>query len=1323
MGSFSYSWLHSDFTPYEKFTTYNLPLATSTDSSLSSNFVGVSVERAPIFKVNGNLWTVTFDSALGDVNAMTATGTKYLTSGTALSVYDDVVEGSHPLTHNLYGLETGVDVHARVSAYTRGALRGYSDYSSHDAVETVSTATPSYTKIGLLTDNYTLTPTHVTSGVPNGAPPTLANSIAEETLQVSEVQTITVGASHLREVQTVTTSATAYSEVQTITSSADRDQTIAGQFTMRIPEVQIITVAASTSLTNAYTKFTYKYKYITTADPPLISTNTNTDTGSSCLDLVTDSADDLKSHLESISGIDAVEVVKSGHGGYSDDFGYVFTVTFSGDEVAGNVELLTATTFSDASCTSGSAPHTVSVSTRSENKALGLDTEIHTITVNATTDIAQGQYLIGFADWSAQRTGSQANGCVEWNATATELQSAIEALNVFDHVFVERFDSGHGYIYSVYFTGNMLHRRGLSEDQNPTSQSYDTGKDTFVMVETSNSVTCDAFAYFDGGVLTTFASSSDHSSSVESELTRNIRDTNNQYLLDLTSTSSSDLSNAMALMPSWVVLDDVRTSIADDQGGITWTMVFGESMGNVEQFICSYESGVSASGFACSDNTVIEGNYIGGYFVVGTSALIAADATASQMQTALESLTDFGEILVSRTGPTNQGGYTWTVTWATASGNQDPLTFANSLTGSGVTITGTTLQDGNELGGTYTLEYAGSVTSSIPYSATADELDAALTSLVGAVSVTRTATTTEGGSSYSVTFTGLTGDVSPLVPYYSSTLTGVGAVVKIMTETQGSAATGTQLKVSFDAPTHCSKSQVPSGECGDPITAYSLEIGTSSTARNIILPLTPNYDVQYIRIASLDLWDYLYFDGIRPTGTFQLSYKGATSGALRSDASATDIREALESLPDINTVHVTRDYAGEELGYKVAVSVGDTSLSCATGYSCAFDIPAGDLIKVGGQWFKVRYDYDFITDTSGVLPLAEVTDATAGTTFTGSGSTTASIYRWTRGYEWAVTFLDTVGDSIEAIGSPQHALAPVTSTVSIRASDCTHCAYITGLSVWTNYFLAVRAQNSRGYSGYATTTAQPKEVPGAPTHVSSSSVSGSEIEVHFSPPTGDSSDVMQYTVEWDTNQDFTSLYNTSLTPSCSTAGYGQCQITGSSLDGIPPYSYLVQYLTSDTAYYVRVAARNSISITSGMTDENTYWSAAVTSTTADQAPSAPVSVETLLAGPTQIQVLITEPLSNGGASVVNYVIESSASSAFDDSTTYATTTQAVSGLPDLETGVKVYEITGLTAGNSYWVRVSATNSIGTGATTMSTSAVAVATKAGGPASASLTTAT
>jgi len=101
--------------------------------------------------------------------------------------------------------------------------------------------------------------------ITSAIPPALAGFTASETLQVSEIQIIVVGASHLREVQTVTTSASAYAEVQAIKTSADNGNVIGGHFIMRFPEVQVIQLTA-TDTTNmvgylklAYTSFTTAY--------------------------------------------------------------------------------------------------------------------------------------------------------------------------------------------------------------------------------------------------------------------------------------------------------------------------------------------------------------------------------------------------------------------------------------------------------------------------------------------------------------------------------------------------------------------------------------------------------------------------------------------------------------------------------------------------------------------------------------------------------------------------------------------------------------------------------------------------------------------------------------------------------------------------------------------------------------------------------------------------------------------------------------------------------------------------------------------------------
>ena len=183
---------------------------------------------------------------------------------------------------------------------------------------------------------------------------------------------------------------------------------------------------------------------------------------------------------------------------------------------------------------------------------------------------------------------------------------------------------------------------------------------------------------------------------------------------------------------------------------------------------------------------------------------------------------------------------------------------------------------------------------------------------------------------------------------------------------------------------------------------------------------------------------------------------------------------------------------------------------------------------------------------------------------------------------------------------------------------------------------------------------------------------------------------------------------------------------GSALKVIPPYTYLIQGLTIGTKYYVRVAARNSISLLTPITQNSdpTKWSQVVSAITTNQKPSAPVSVTAQVSSPTSLQILITPPTSNGGIAISNYLIEWDSSKFFDDAATYGSANPAASSLPVLksDSGILVYELTGLQSRVSYWVRVSARNSIGTGPITIISSSITPAGKPGNPQSISLTSA-
>jgi len=439
----------------------SIPLATSAVSFAEASFRGPSVSRQPIYKVNGNTWAVTFNSNIGELPPLVATPTKHLSAGASVSTVGDVVKGVNPNSLTINNLHTGVLYNSRVKAYTRGANRGYS------AVSNTASATPS------------------------GSPGSLANFIVGEVQAVNEVQTITVGATHIREVQTITTRATRYAEVQEIIMTAPEGQDVKQHnFTIRFPDVHIIQVKADdvSKLSNGKFKLSYSY---------YDNTNNLMVRPTGCLNVNAD-ASVIESALNGLTGVGAnqIKVTRSGYGGYSDFFGYVYEVSFSGNMVAGDNALLTLTYGNDVNC-GNSAPDglTYTVNKKANNIAVGLDTPIQRLELTAQQSIDQGQFTITY---SGQTTAS----CIPWNATAAELKASLESLNNIDTVLVERFGNGdltsnNGYVWSVYFIGNQFMRTVIG---NPSAIIPS------LVVNGINSATgsCDRYAYFVNGVKTNF---------------------------------------------------------------------------------------------------------------------------------------------------------------------------------------------------------------------------------------------------------------------------------------------------------------------------------------------------------------------------------------------------------------------------------------------------------------------------------------------------------------------------------------------------------------------------------------------------------------------------------------------------------------------------------------------------------------------------------------------------------------------------------------------------------------------------------------------------
>jgi len=253
-------------------------------------------------------------------------------------------------------------------------------------------------------------------------------------------------------------------------------------------------------------------------------------------------------------------------------------------------------------------------------------------------------------------------------------------------------------------------------------------------------------------------------------------------------------------------------------------------------------------------------------------------------------------------------------------------------------------------------------------------------------------------------------------------------------------------------------------------------------------------------------------------------------------------------------------------------------------------------------------------------------------------------------------------------GSP---VTGYTATASPGSTTCEPAAgqltcSITGLINGTTYSVSVVATNAAG-SGAAgqATNITPVSVPGKPTSVTAAGGDG-RATVSWSAPASDGgSAITGYTVTSAPEQ-----------RTCTTTAL-TCEVSG---------------LTNGTAYTFTAKATNAIG-----TGQDSDSSAAVTPSRAVTVPGAPASASaTTGTAVGSIAVSWTQPAANGGAAISAYAVAHGLSAS--GPWTSATTT--------LPASTRSYVITGLAPGSSYFVRVAALNSAGTGSWWVSSSSVA-----------------
>lgn len=476
---------------------------------------------------------------------------------------------------------------------------------------------------------------------------------------------------------------------------------------------------------------------------------------------------------------------------------------------------------------------------------------------------------------------------------------------------------------------------------------------------------------------------------------------------------------------------DVTRSTADSENGYTWTVTFPLSMGDVPQMSIGSLGGLGGTGANVAFSTVTEGNIIRGSFRLtfggSTTRDIPYNALDVDVKDALEALSPVETVNVVRTGPDDQRGYEWTVTFTSDvnPGNIDPMTtvYADTLTGEGAQANVATLADGNQLGGTIGVS-DGTSTETVPFDATAGEMKSGLEKLaaVGVVAVTRTGPDPELGYQWVVSFLQDEGNRAPLTAVKTGlTVSSVGDAGDVVV---AEVRTGTVKEVQTIATT-------TTGAAVSATTKFRLEYDGQKTGLIFANSNAGNCDSsvrekQRITVTTTNI--------VSPQSTFKLIFedKGMTAaihaypgGDNHCDVVKASIKTELEKLGGVGTVSTTVD-SSDAVKKTCVIDVTFDSLS---GNRIEMTVQAGDSAAAasattGGDTVAIT------TITNGAVDIikTELEMLTNIGTVTVTSAATAA-----QTCTWSVTFDTNAGAS----GAPALPLMSVAAGTSADASTYT----------------------------------------------------------------------------------------------------------------------------------------------------------------------------------------------------------------------------------------------------------------------------------------------
>jgi len=379
-----------------------------------------------------------------------------------------------------------------------------------------------------------------------------------------------------------------------------------------------------------------------------------------------------------------------------------------------------------------------------ELDGIGTQHEKQVVTVSAATGptITRGQFRLNLAG-----NVSAVTDCIDFDASASEVEAAIEA--VYPHIDVAVARSGDGTASSSYgYSWLVVFLNATSDPMDVVQMNVTDGPANGVSMCASVNPTSGSWA--GGSGHTVVVTTVDEAGS------------------DLTASSSiSELEEELGLVVQAAggrPIVGVQKTLADAEGAVTFTVSLNGVDGDASQVVCRTEQLFAASGVpTCSVQTRAAGNAIGGSFrlrfreIESThspselTASLTHDVSAADIEIALESLVGIGNVTVRRTDADeidSVGGFRWTITFLGFGTLYDPLRtedrgdvpqleVISALRGKGATARAVQLQRGNELGGKFRILRGSQQTAPIDFDATTDEFKTALMALGGAVEVGR----------------------------------------------------------------------------------------------------------------------------------------------------------------------------------------------------------------------------------------------------------------------------------------------------------------------------------------------------------------------------------------------------------------------------------------------------------------------------------------------------------------------------------------------------------------------------------------------------------